>query len=77
VTPALQSLFAAQGGEDERGAVMGLAQSAGALGRVIGPATSGAIFDGFGRDAPFIAGALLLAVAFAVSGRAPSAQPST
>jgi predicted MFS family arabinose efflux permease len=64
ITPALQSLFAAQGGEDERGAVMGLAQSSSALGRVLGPATSGAIFDAFGHDAPFYVGAILLSGAF-------------
>jgi MFS family permease len=63
--PALQSLIAAQASACSRGAVMGLSQSAGALGRVIGPAVSGALFAGFGPSAPFAVGAAMLACVFA------------
>ena len=59
-TPALNSLIAAQAHADERGAVMGISQSASAFGRVAGPLCSGAIFDSFGHGAPFLTGALLL-----------------
>lgn len=62
-TPALQSLIAAQAGPDERGAVMGLGQSASALGRVMGPIAAGPLYDGLGPTAPFLLGAGLLAAA--------------
>ena len=77
-TPALNALIAEQAEPEERGAVMGLSQSASALGRVIGPMCAGAIFDGFGHGAPFAAGAaLMLAALFIASdgqalGQAPS-----
>jgi DHA1 family tetracycline resistance protein-like MFS transporter len=68
-TPALNSLIAAQAGEQERGAVMGLSQSASALGRVAGPLGSGVLFDTLGSAAPFVAAALLiLAALFAALG---------
>lgn len=70
-TPALQSLIAGQAGEDERGAVMGLSQSASALGRVLGPLSSGAIFEHIGPSAPFGAASLLLIGAFVVALGAP------
>ena len=65
-TPALNSLIAAQASESERGAVMGLSQSASALGRVVGPLGAGALFDVFGTGAPFLAAALLILFALFV-----------
>jgi DHA1 family tetracycline resistance protein-like MFS transporter len=59
-TPALNSLIASQADETDRGAVMGLSQSAAALGRVAGPLGAGALFDAFSPAAPFIAAALLI-----------------
>lgn len=59
-TPALNALIAAQAGEHERGAVMGIAQSASALGRVAGPLGAGALFDQLGASAPFVAAALII-----------------
>lgn len=59
-TPALNALIAGEAGESERGAVMGLSQSAAALGRVAGPMGAGALFDIFSPSAPFIAAALLI-----------------
>jgi DHA1 family tetracycline resistance protein-like MFS transporter len=68
-TPALNSLIAAQAGESERGAVMGLSQSAGALGRVAGPLGAGALFEHVGNGAPFaIAAALILVALFVALG---------
>ncbi|MGE0830538.1 MAG: MFS transporter [Hyphomonadaceae bacterium] len=69
-SPALTSLIGAQTTNADRGAIMGLNQSAGALGRVIGPLFAGAIFDGLGHTAPFLigAGVLMLALALAVFG---------
>ncbi|MBC7769290.1 MAG: MFS transporter [Phycisphaerales bacterium] len=59
-SPALNSLIAAQADERERGVVMGLSQSASALGRVAGPLGAGALFDVFSPAAPFVAAALLM-----------------
>jgi len=66
-TPALQSLVAAQSEPADRGAVMGLSQSAAALGRVAGPAAAGGMLGGFGADAPFILGAIVLLAALMVA----------
>jgi MFS family permease len=70
-TPALNALIAGQAQEQERGAVMGLSQSASALGRVIGPMCAGAIFDGFGHSAPFAVGSALMLCALFVASTEP------
>jgi MFS transporter, DHA1 family, tetracycline resistance protein len=59
-TPALNALIAASAGDDERGAVMGMSQSASALGRVIGPLLAGPLFEFVGPAAPFTIGALVV-----------------
>lgn len=70
-TPALNALIAAQADENERGAVMGLSQSAAALGRVAGPLGAGALFDGLGPAAPFtVATITVLAALFVALGEA-------
>lgn len=73
-TPALNALIAEQAGETERGAVMGLAQSASALGRVAGPLGAGAIFDVWGSAAPFVAGAIVVLAALFVALGEPVAR---
>lgn len=75
-TPALNALIASQAAENERGAVMGLSQSASALGRVAGPLGAGAAFEHLGHPAPFVAAALLILAALfvALSERAPFAE---
>jgi len=73
-TPALNSLIAAQASEQERGAVMGLSQSASALGRVAGPLGAGALFDYFGTGAPFAVAALLILAALFVALGEPARQ---
>lgn len=68
-TPALNALIAAQATDSERGAVMGLSQSASALGRVAGPLGAGAVFDQLGTTAPFaIAAVLIIAALFVTLG---------
>lgn len=66
-TPALNALIAEQACENERGAVMGLSQSASALGRTLGPLGAGALFDAFGAGAPFLAAAVITFVAVFVT----------
>ncbi len=66
-TPALNALIAEQAEGGERGAVMGLSQSASALGRVAGPLVAGVIFDTLGTGAPFAVAALLILAALFVA----------
>jgi MFS family permease len=54
------SLVTLEAGAREKGAALGAMQSASAAGRIVGPASSGAIYSGFGTHAPFLVGAVLL-----------------
>jgi MFS family permease len=65
LSPALSSLTSLAGSQTAQGEVLGLQQASGALGRVLGPGTSGPIYDGFGPNAPFFAGALAMFVTLA------------
>lgn len=75
--PAFQTLTSDQTNDGDRGLVMGLTQGASSLGRVIGPAVSGTIYQAISHRAPFGIGALVmllaLLAAYAVvrSGRNP------
>jgi DHA1 family tetracycline resistance protein-like MFS transporter len=71
-TPALNALVAEQAAAHERGAVMGLSQSASALGRVLAPLGAGLVFEGMGASAPFIAAALLVLLAVFLAQETPS-----
>ncbi|MEQ1492768.1 MAG: MFS transporter, partial [Terricaulis sp.] len=73
-TPALNALIAAQAAESERGAVMGLSQSAAALGRVAGPLGAGALFDQLGSGAPFAVAAVLIIGALFVALGEPAKE---
>ena len=63
---AATSWVSKQAGEQERGAVLGLFQSAGWLGRSVGPTVSGFLFQTFGTNSPLFAGALLMAPVFMI-----------
>lgn len=65
--PPLNALISEKAGKEEQGTMQGLAQSWGALGRVIGPPFAGILF-GFGIALPFFSGAffMLLAALFAI-----------
>ena len=54
------SLLSLEADPREKGAALGAMQSASAAGRIVGPASSGAIYSGLGIHAPFLAGAILL-----------------
>jgi DHA1 family tetracycline resistance protein-like MFS transporter len=62
VNPPLLTLISGQAAEDERGAVLGVQQSSGALARVFGPLSAGPLFDLLAPNAPFIM-AMLAALA--------------
>jgi DHA1 family tetracycline resistance protein-like MFS transporter len=59
--PALNSLISRQAGSHEHGEVMGVSQSTGSFARIVGPAFAGFLFGGLGRNAPYVAGALIMA----------------
>jgi DHA1 family tetracycline resistance protein-like MFS transporter len=69
--PTLNSLISRCSGPAEQGEVMGVAQSIGSLSRVLGPLIAGALFEAFGRNSPFLWGALLVAGALLVGWRLP------
>jgi MFS family permease len=61
LNPSMNSLISRQAGSDERGGVMGVSQSAGSLARIVGPLIAGPLFALLGRDAPYYAGAIVMA----------------
>jgi predicted MFS family arabinose efflux permease len=60
------SIVATAAAEHERGAVLGVFQAAGNLGRTLTPLAAGVLFTQAGMASPFVAGALLLLPAFAL-----------
>jgi len=62
--PMLSSLASEYAGEEQRGAVLGFAQSAGGLARTVGPVLSGFLFEDIGAGAPFAGGAIAALLAF-------------
>lgn len=72
--PSLSSLVSKGAEEHERGAILGVFQSAGSLARIIGPLIAGALYDHLSIGAPFFAGALLISIiavaAFSIRGSA-------
>ncbi len=63
VNPALSSLTSLTAPADAQGTAQGIAQSASAFGRVVGPALAGVLYDALGPASPLLCGgALLLAI---------------
>jgi MFS family permease len=79
VFPALATVAADLAASDERGAVLGLAQSSGGLGRTVGPLCAGLLFEHLGPAAPFLAGGVVaagaLCLALAMGPAAGDAAP--
>ena len=61
--PAISSLISRNAPPDRQGAVMGVLQSANSLVRIVGPLFAGVLFQYLGRDAPYISGAIIVAIA--------------
>jgi MFS family permease len=64
VQPSLNSLISRRSGREEQGEVLGVSQSVGSLARVLGPLAAGFLFTEFGRHAPYLWGAALIAAAW-------------
>lgn len=63
---ASTSWVSKQAGDRERGTVLGLFQSAGWLGRSVGPTVSGFLFQNVGMNAPLFVGAILMVPVFII-----------
>jgi MFS transporter, DHA1 family, tetracycline resistance protein len=75
LNPSMTSLISKEAGADERGGVLGVAQSAGSLARIVGPGLAGPLFTAFGRDAPYYAAAAVMMLAVAMALRLPRPKP--
>jgi MFS transporter, DHA1 family, tetracycline resistance protein len=71
LNPSITSLISQQAEIDERGGILGVSQSASSLSRILGPAVAGPLFQGIGRSAPYVAGALAMALVVALAARLP------
>ena len=60
-SPSLQAILSRSVASDEQGSTMGLNHSLSSLGRVIGPAVAGVLYE-LGRPVPFLVGAGIIAI---------------
>jgi multidrug resistance protein len=65
--PSLSSMVSKLSHEDDQGGTLGLASSLSSLGRVVGPAWGGYMYDAFGMTTPYLSAAGLMFVACLVS----------
>jgi multidrug resistance protein len=65
--PSLSSMVSRLTDPNDQGAVLGLAQSLGSLGRIVGPAWGGFLFDRYGPTAPYMSAAAIMTLAFLVA----------
>ena len=74
ITPTLSSAVAGRAG-GERGTWLGWQQSAGGLARVLGPVLAGVLFQQVGFGAPYVVGAVLVALALTLVPSGAAAPP--
>ncbi len=67
--PAINSLISQYASPEERGSLLGVAQSCSGLARIMGPLWGGFAFVTFGRDWPYFSAAVVMAVMFAFALR--------
>lgn len=65
--PALSSMVSRLTDANDQGGILGLASSIASLGRVVGPAWGGYLYDAYGMRTPYISAATLMLLAFIVS----------
>jgi multidrug resistance protein len=66
-SPAMSSMVSRLSDPNDQGGILGLASSLASLGRVIGPAWGGFLFDHFGMTVPYLSAATMMFIAFGVS----------
>ncbi|MDP1571390.1 MAG: MFS transporter [Vicinamibacterales bacterium] len=65
--PSLTSMVSRLSDPNDQGGILGVAQSLAALGRIVGPAWGGFLFDRYGMTIPYISSAAIMTVAFVVA----------
>ena len=74
--PSITSLISRMSRADEQGGILGVSQSMASLGRILGPAAGGYVYDSMGPTTPYVSASVLMLVAAAISmvgaGRASS-----
>jgi DHA1 family tetracycline resistance protein-like MFS transporter len=66
-SPSITAMVSKLSDPDDQGGMLGLASSLGSLGRVIGPAWGGFLYDSYGMTMPYLSAALLMFIACAIS----------
>ena len=66
-SPAMSAMVSRLANSDDQGGMLGLAQSLASLGRIVGPAWGGFLFDRFGPSTPYLSAATIMAMAFGVA----------
>lgn len=66
-SPSLSSMVSQLSDADDQGGTLGLASSLASLGRVVGPAWGGYLYDAYGMTTPYLSAAALMFFAVAVS----------
>ena len=66
-SPALSAMVSKTADADDQGGTLGLASSLASLGRVVGPAWGGYLYDAYGMTTPYLSAAAIMLVAFGVS----------
>jgi DHA1 family tetracycline resistance protein-like MFS transporter len=65
--PALTAMLSRLADANDQGGILGLGSSLASLGRVVGPAWGGFLYDAYGMTVPYMSAAALMTVAFAVA----------
>ena len=65
--PSLSSMVSRLADPNDQGGILGLASSLASLGRVVGPAVGGYLYDAYGMTTPYLTAAALMMLAFTVS----------
>ena len=66
-SPSLSSMVSKLSDADDQGGTLGLASSLASLGRVVGPASGGYLYDAYGMTTPYLSSAALMFFAVVVS----------
>ncbi|HUK08321.1 MAG TPA: MFS transporter [Stellaceae bacterium] len=77
LNPSINALISREAGVEERGGILGVAQSGASLARIIGPFAAGPLFTLLGRDAPYYAGGAVMLIVLAMALRIPRGAPES
>ena len=66
-SPSLSSMVSKLSDADDQGGTLGLASSLASLGRVVGPASGGYLYDAYGMTTPYLSSAALMFFAVVIS----------